>query len=211
MSDLRMNSIAAAVIGTVLGVMGVGVAVDSIIHPSYPEKPGFAPDVVIAPEGGGAPVAELPPDFGTLFADAAGLEALVTRGEALVSACRSCHTFEAGGPNGTGPNLHDLFGRQAASHAGFAYSDAMRAHAVRWDYDTLNTFLESPATTVRGTQMVFAGLRRTNDRVAVIAYLRSISPNNVPLPPPSPPPAETAEAPAEGAAAPAETPAPPPG
>jgi cytochrome c len=34
--------------------------------------------------------------------------------------------------------------------------------------------------------MAFAGLRNDIDRVAMIAYLRSISPNNVPLPAPLP-------------------------
>jgi cytochrome c len=61
---------------------------------------------------------------------------------------------------------------------------------------------------VRGTKMAFAGLRNDEERVAMIAYLRSISPNNVALPAPLPevaPAAEEGAAPAEGEApAPAE-------
>jgi cytochrome c len=101
----------------------------------------------------------------------------------------------------TGPDLHDVFGRHSASHAGFAYSDAMQAHNVTWGFDTLDAFLKSPAQAVRGTKMGFAGIRRTEDRVAVIAYLRSISPNQAPIPAPLPA-AAPAAAPAEGAAAP---------
>ena len=75
----------------------------------------------------------------------------------------------------------------------------MEAHDVTWGYLELNDYLRSPGTVVRGTKMAFVGLRNEEDRVAMIAYLRSISPNNVPLPAPLPEPA-AAEAPAEGAA-----------
>ncbi len=200
MSDLRFNSIAGAVLASVLGVMGVGVAADTIIHPNYPEKAGFLPEVTLE-SGGGAATPSGPPDFGRLFADDAQLAELIARGERVVAQCRSCHTFEAGGADGIGPNLHDVFGRAVASHGNFAYSDAMEAHGGVWDYLQLNDFLRSPASDVRGTKMAFAGLRNDQERVGMIAYLRSISPNNVPLPAPLPEPeAETAEG--EGAAAP---------
>lgn len=196
MSDLRGNSIAGTLLAAVLGVMVVGVVAEAVIHPNYPEKAAYAPDVTIAPNGGGPAAPAGPPDFGRLFADPAGLEALIARGETIHRQCVSCHTFDAGGANGTGPNLHDVFGRAVASHAGFNYSDPMRAHGGAWDYLALDTFLKSPSGTVRGTAMAFAGLRNDQDRVAMIAYLRSISPNAVPLPAPLPEaaPAETAEA-----------------
>ena len=206
MSDLRFNSIAGAVLASVLGVMGVGIAADQLVHPNYPEKAGFLPEVQLDSGGGGPATPAGPPDFGRLFADQAQLADLIARGERVMAQCRSCHTFEAGGANGIGPNLHDVFGRQVASHGGFEYSEAMQGHAGSWDYLTLNDFLRSPAQTVRGTKMAFAGLRNDQERVAMIAYLRSISPNNVPLPAPLPEaaPAEGAEgAPAEGEATPA--------
>lgn len=213
MSDLRFNSIAGAVLASVLGVMAVGIGAETLIHPNYPEEPGFMPDVdpaALTGEGGGggaAPTAEPPPDFGLVFADAAQLADNVARGERLIAQCTSCHTFDAGGANRIGPNLHDAFGRVAATHAGFEYSDAMHAFAQQWNYTTLDEFLRSPSQTVRGTKMAFAGIRRGEDRMAVIAYLRSISPNNVPLP--APLPAQTAEAaPAEGEAPADTTPSP---
>ncbi len=206
MSDLRFNSIAGAVLASVLGVMGVGVAADSIIHPNYPETAGYLPEVQLEAAGGGSATPAGPPDFGRLFADEGQLAELVARGERVMAQCRSCHTFEAGGADGIGPNLHDAFGRAVASHAGFDFSDAMEAHGGIWDYLALDEFLRSPAQAVRGTKMAFAGLRNEQERVAMIAYLRSISPNNVPLPAPLPEPEPEAEAaPAEGAAdAPAE-------
>jgi cytochrome c len=192
-----MNSILGAGIAAVLGVMLVGVGAETLIHPNYPEEAAYLPEVIAeAPSGGEAPSG--PPDFGRLFADAAGLQELVARGERVHAQCVSCHTFDAGGANGIGPNLHDSFGRAVASHAGFEYSEPMQAHGGAWDYLALNDFLRSPGTVVRGTKMAFAGVRNDQDRVALIAYLRSISPNNVPLPAPLP---EAAPATVEGAPA----------
>jgi cytochrome c len=204
MSDLRFNSIAGAVLASVLGVMAVGIAADNIVHSTYPEKAGFLPEVTLDSGGGGSSEPSGPPDFGRLYADEAQYQELIARGQRVMAQCRSCHTFEAGGANGQGPNLHDVFGRPVASHGGYDYSDGMEAHGGNWDYLALNEFLTSPATVVRGTKMAFAGLRNEQERVAMIAYLRSISPNNVPLPAPLP-----EAAPAEGeAAAPAEAEAP---
>jgi cytochrome c len=45
--------------------------------------------------------------------------------------------------------------------------------------------------------MAFAGLRNDEERVAMIAYLRSISPNNVALPAPLPAPLPEPEPEAE--------------
>jgi cytochrome c len=200
MSGLRNNSILGALLASVLGVMAVGVAADTLVQPNYPDKAGFLPEVTLESGGGGSATPSGPPDFGRLFADEAQLTALVARGERVMAQCRSCHTFEAGGANGIGPNLHDAFGRAVASHGGYEYSPAMEGHGGAWDYMALNDFLRSPAQTVRGTKMAFAGLRNEEERVAMIAYLRSISPNNVPLPAPLP---EAAPA-EEGVAAPAE-------
>jgi cytochrome c len=211
MSDLRLNSILGATLASVLGVMVIGVAADAIVHPNYPEKAGYLPEIAEEISGGGPAAPAGPPDFGRLFADPAQLQELVARGERVRAQCVSCHTFEPGGANGIGPNLADAFGRAVASHAGFDYSDPMEAHGGAWDYLALNDFLRSPAAEVRGTKMAFAGLRNDQDRVAMIAYLRSISPNSVPLPAPLPEaapaeeggaPSETTETPAEAAPAP---------
>jgi cytochrome c len=193
MSDLKGNSILGAGLAAVLGVMLVGVGADSLVHANYPEKAAYLPEVVLEGPASEGPAG--PPDFGRLFADEAGLAELIARGERVHAQCVSCHTFDAGGANGIGPNLHDAFGRAVASHGGFAFSEAMQAHGGSWDYLALNEFLTSPASAVRGTKMAFAGLRNEQDRVAMIAYLRSISPNTVPLPAPLPEaaPAETAE------------------
>lgn len=201
MSDLKFNSIAGAVLASVLGVMGVATLSDSLFHPHYPEKAGWLPEADLSTGGGGPAAPEGPPDFGTLFADPAGYAELVARGDRVRAVCNSCHTFDAGGANGTGPNIHAVFGSRAGTHAGYAYSEAMTGYGETWTYDTLDAYLRSPSSAVRGNKMAFAGIRNTEDRVALIAYLRSISPTQLPLPAPLPPPAAEEGAPADGAEA----------
>ena len=114
----------------------------------------------------------------------------------------------AGGANGVGPNLNGVVGRAVAGHAGFAYSDAMKGHTAvdaTWSLDALDHFITAPARYIPGTKMSFAGLRDTQTRVNLIAYLRSQGSAGFPIPAPDParqppvPGAEEAEiAPVEG-------------
>jgi cytochrome c len=75
-----------------------------------------------------------------------------------------------------------------------------------WTFEYLDEFLFAPRTVIPGTAMTFAGLKRTDERTNVIAYLRTLSNSPVPLPemPTAAAPAEAPEA-ADGA----EHPAPP--
>lgn len=186
MSDLGLNSVLGAVLASLLGVMVVGMGAGAVVHNSYPEQPGFLPEVAEAASSGSPAAPAGPPDFGRLFADEAQFAELVARGERVSSQCASCHSFDAGGPNGTGPNLHDVFGRAPGTSAGFTYTDAVKGVDGAWDYLRLNDFLRAPSGFAPGTRMTYAGLRKDTDRVALIAYLRSISPNQVPLPAPLP-------------------------
>ncbi|KEQ53679.1 c-type cytochrome [Sphingobium chlorophenolicum] len=128
---------------------------------------------------GGAVAAAPPPDLGSLLASAdAGA------GKQKIQLCMSCHDFTQGGVNRIGPNLWGVVGRPVASHAGFAYSPAMQAHKGSWDYEALFAFLGSPGRVVPGTKMSFAGLRRPEDRAAVIKYLATLGTGAPPLPQP---------------------------
>lgn len=130
-------------------------------------------------EGSGGATAAPPPDLGTLLAGAdAGA------GKQKVQLCMSCHDFTQGGPNRIGPNLWGVVGRPVASHGGFAYSPAMQAHEGNWSYENLFAFLASPGRDVPGTKMSFAGLRKPEDRAAVIKYLATLGSGAPPLPQP---------------------------
>jgi cytochrome c len=205
--NLRFNMIAGATLASVLGIMGLGSLGDALFASHYPEKAGYAPEVAETPAGGGAAAAPKQIDWGTLLGDAAALPGLVAQGEKVHAQCKTCHTFEAGGAEGTGPNLYGVVGRVSGSHPGFAFSDAMKAHAAPWTYDELSNFLKSPNGYIRGTKMAFAGVKKDSDRVALIAYLRSLAASPAPIPAPLPAEAAPAEA-APGGETPAPAPAP---
>lgn len=109
-------------------------------------------------------------DFAALMgsADAAA-------GEKVFGKCRSCHKVD--GNNATGPHLDGVVGRAVASVADFGYSDAMKGHtadAPVWDPEALQVFLTNPKGVVPGTKMVFAGLKKPEERANLIAYLQSL-------------------------------------
>ncbi|NOT39712.1 MAG: cytochrome c family protein [Alphaproteobacteria bacterium] len=207
MDSFEWNKIFGAVLGTVLVIAGLNVVIGKWMAPHSSGKPGMAVEVVETPtNGGGTPVAEAKPDWGTVLpvADAAA-------GEKVAQKCLTCHDFSKGGPNKIGPNLHGILGSKHAQNASFPYSPAMKALAEKtWDYEEFNAFMVNPKAAVAGTKMAFAGLSKTNDRVNLIAYLRTMS--DAPPPIPAPNPAAPPAAPAEGAAEPpaGEVQAPPP-
>jgi cytochrome c len=200
--DLNVNKIMGAVLATAFVVVGVQQVTGAIYHTEAPEKMGYFVDAPEEAAGGAAEAAVLPPDWGTVLPTAD-----LGAGEAAFARCQACHTINAGGANGTGPNLNGIVGASVMHSAGFAYSDAMKAHAAEaptWTYDELDQFLTAPGRHVPGTKMSFAGIRDTQTRVNLIAWLRSQGSGGFAIPAPDPA-RQPGAAPAEGAE---ETPAP---
>ena len=206
MSNLSFNKIAGAVLATALAIVGLREVTTGLFSSEAPAKPGYLIEATI--EGGeGAAAVDVIPDFGTVI-PVADLKA----GEAVFAKCQSCHNVANGGANGTGPNLWGVVGQKPGSHAGFAYSAAMTDFGTKqavWDDTQMYEFLKAPQKYISGTKMSFVGLKKSEDRVNMIAYLRAQG-GTLPLPAPNPAAAApAAAAPVAGAvpAAPAEAPA----
>lgn len=180
MDSWEWNKIAGAVLGTVLFVLVVKFVAQAVYETPLPQKPGYAVEVPKEAQGqtaAAAPVAEPLPDFASVLP-----AANVGHGKEISTRCEQCHDLSKGGPNKIGPNLWGVVGRARATHPGFSYSSAMGANHDPWTYDKLFVFLKAPQADVPGTKMSFAGLRSAQDRVDLLAYLRTQSDNPEPIP-----------------------------
>ena len=100
----------------------------------------------------------------------------IAAGEKVFRKCQACHQVGADAKNRVGPELADVIGRTAGTAPDFEYSDAMIAYGEAgnvWNNETLHVYLEDPKAVVPGTKMQFVGLKKEEDRDAVIAYIES--------------------------------------
>lgn len=111
----------------------------------------------------------------------------VALGEKLAKGCRPCHALQKGEkPSGGygsvhGPNLWNVVGRAKAGVPRWKYSAAMRKLKGVWTYDDLNSFIANPTAYVPGTTTWY-NIKKQKSRVAIIAYLRTLSDRPAPLP-----------------------------
>ncbi len=133
-----------------------------------------------------APTEEKVYDLGALMA-----EASVAAGEKASAVCKSCHTFEKGGANGTGPNLWGIVDRPVASVSGFSYSGALVAYGGTWNWNSLDNYLKNSQSYIPGTSMA-QKIRKDPKRANMLAYLGSLSDAPVAYPEPLPPVEEAA-------------------
>lgn len=204
MDSFEFNKLIGGLLGTVFVVFSIGLVSDAIFAAPHPEKPGYAIEAA-EPEVGDAGGGETAAAESVLPLLASADPAA---GAVVFKKCAACHNDDASGANKIGPNLWGVVNRPVASHEGFAYSAAMKAHAETnktWTYEDLDHFLLSPKGYVKGTAMGFAGLKKVDDRASVIAYLRTQADSQEPLPDAAAAaPADNAAAPADAAAQPAE-------
>jgi cytochrome c len=209
MDSFEWNKIAGAVLGTLIFIFVIRLVAEAIYEPEIPAKPGYVVQGVVEASAGAAataPVEEAMPDWGTVLPTAD-----VAAGKTISQRCEQCHDTTSAKTIKIGPPLYGVVGRARASVAGFDYSSAMKAKGGDWSFDELFKFIKQPGVYVPGTKMTFAGLSKADDRINLIAFLRTNSDSPVAIPAPAPKaaaaaPAGAAAAPA-GAAAPAAAPA----
>jgi len=110
-------------------------------------------------------------------------EATPAMGERRGLICKSCHTFEEGGAQGTGPNLWNIVNRPVATVSGFNYSSALKEFGGDWTYERLDENLKNSQAYVPGTAMV-QRFPKDEQRAQLLVYLGSLSSDPAPLPEP---------------------------
>lgn len=182
MDELGFTKIAAAVLATGLGVMIIRTLPGLVDTTEYPAMPAYTVGPMEVADAGAE--VDLP------FPQADWVAAMdASKGARVFKKCQSCHNVEKGGNNGTGPNLWNVVGARPGSHDGFNYSSAMTGMLANWTYEELDAFLEKPSKYLSGTKMAFIGLKKAEDRAAVIEYLRVAA--DSPLAQPEPAAVET--------------------
>lgn len=109
--------------------------------------------------------------------------------------CKSCHMLGEDARNRVGPHLNGLFGRKAASIEGYRYSKDMQragADGLVWQAEQLDVYVTKPQALVTGTRMSFRGIKDSEKRADLIAFLRaySDSPQDIPEAAPTADPTE---------------------
>jgi cytochrome c len=178
MSSLETNKIVGAGLLAGMALLVTHIVADKLVEPQV-----IHAAAVTVPEGetGGTAAPEAP----AALEPVSGLLASAdpAKGADVFKKCSACHSAAKGEPAKVGPNLWNIVGAKHGHMEGFAYSDAMKALADKeWTYEELNAFLASPKTHIPGTKMTFPGLKKVEDRAAVIAYLRGQADSPAPLP-----------------------------
>lgn len=169
MDSWEWNKIAGAVLGTLLFILAVNLIAERIFAPKPPAKPGYTAETHAVREGQAAP-AEALPDFARVLPTAD-----LAHGKDLAARCQACHSEAKDSVGGIGPSLWGIVDRPRAGLQGYAYSGAMSAARDPWTLENLFLFLKAPQSEVPGTKMNYPGLPSAQDRIDLLAYMRTLT------------------------------------
>ena len=165
-----MNKIVVSIVLAVILILGINKITDAIFYVEKLEKSAYQVASVTTVDDSTSAETNLVSsnsgDVMALFASTSAAE-----GAKIFKKCAACHSINEGGGNKIGPALWGVLGRSAGSAPGYKYSKAMAAHGKNWSFEEMNGFLIKPRDWIKGTKMSFAGLKKAEDRAAVILYM----------------------------------------
>ncbi|UVE19539.1 c-type cytochrome [Pseudomonas sp. LS44] len=92
--------------------------------------------------------------------------------QAFQTKCAACHALDA---DHIGPHLAGVVGRPIGSVVGFNYSSDLAGANSTWTVEQLDRWLTAPAKMFPDTAMAFGGLRKAEERQAVLCFLQQHS------------------------------------
>jgi cytochrome c len=96
----------------------------------------------------------------------------VAAGENSFKKCLPCHAIGPDAKNKVGPELNGLDGRKSGTVEGYNYSDANKNSGVTWNEAQFKEYIQDPRAKIKGTKMVFAGIKSENEINNLWAYLK---------------------------------------
>jgi cytochrome c len=182
MDSFELNKLIAAILLTVLIIIGIGKFTDVLFHVEKPKESAYKIEGLEV-----MPTSTSASKTGAKVMEAVDIKSLLAmgdlgHGEKIFKKCSACHQIASGGKNMIGPNLWSVIGRTAGSVSDYKYSKAMVAYGKEWTFEEMNGYLIKPQAYVKGTKMAFAGLRKEKDRASVILFMNSKSSSPKPLP-----------------------------
>ena len=165
-----MNKIIVSILLAVILIFGINKITDVIFYVEKPEKSAYqVASVTTVASTASDEESSANSESGNIMALFSSTNA--AEGAKIFKKCAACHSITEGGANKIGPALWGVLGRSAASVPGYKYSKAMASHGKNWSFEEMNGFLTKPKDWIKGTKMSFAGLKKAEDRAAVILYM----------------------------------------
>jgi len=174
-----MNKIIVSIVFAIILIWGINKVTDVIYYVEKPEKSAYQVEsITTVASNTSTETSSVSSESGNIMALFASTSA--AEGAKVFKKCSACHSIAEGGANKIGPALWGVLGRPTGSVPGYKYSKAMAAYGKNWSFEEMNGFLIKPKDWIKGTKMSFAGLKKAEDRAAVILYMNENT--NSPLP-----------------------------
>ena len=165
-----MNKIIVSIVFAIILILGINKITDVIFYVEKPEKSAYQVASIATDDSSASTetnsVSSGSGDIMAMFASVSAAE-----GAKVFKKCAACHSINEGGSNKIGPALWGVLGRSVGSVPDYKYSKAMVAYGKNWSFEEMNGFLIKPKEWIKGTKMSFAGLKKAEDRAAVILYM----------------------------------------
>ena len=172
-----MNKIIVSIALALILIVGINKVADVIFYTEKPEKSAYQVEgitTVASTTSVETSSESSDSDIMALFASAD-----LAAGKKIFSKCSNCHNI-ANSKHKIGPSLKNIW-RKVGSAPDYKYSKALSTFGKTWDVAELNGFLLNPKKWIPNNKMGFGGLKKPEDRAAVILYINSFSDNPLPL------------------------------
>jgi cytochrome c len=101
----------------------------------------------------------------------------VAAGEQSFKKCLPCHSIGEGAKNKVGPELNGIDGRHSGSAPGYSYSDANKNSGITWNETEFLDYIKDPRAKIKGTKMIFPGIKNETEAKNLWAYLKQFGPD----------------------------------